>query len=132
MIQNCVSSLNKIDIFSFVFRLTYFPIYREYTWRVSQLKAVVSMVREHEAEWKAAICKDVGKPEVEADISEIANVYSVAIALLRGLKSWMKPQQHSAFGLLFPASCEARARDYLTTYCSVYRPAAISCSLGDA
>ncbi len=74
------------------------------------------MVREHEAEWIAAICKDVGKPAVEADVSEISNVYAVATALMRGLKSWMNPQQHSTFGLLFPASCEAFAHDNLKMF----------------
>ena len=72
------------------------------------------MVREHEAEWIAAICRDVGKPAVEAEVTEISSVYAVATTMMKGLKTWMKPQLHSTFGLLFPASCEACAHDHFT------------------
>jgi aldehyde dehydrogenase (NAD+) len=75
---------------------------------MSQLKAIVNMVREHETEWIAALCKDVGKPAVEADIAEISSIYGAASTVMDGLKSWINPEPHSAFGLLFPASCEVR------------------------
>lgn len=73
---------------------------------MSQLKATVRMVRENESDWIAALCKDVGKPAVEADIAEISSIYSAASTVMDGLKSWINPEPHSVFGLLFPASCE--------------------------
>ena len=64
------------------------------------------MIREHEAEWIAAVCKDVGKPPVEADVLEISTIYSAASYIISNLKSWMNPEPHQSMGVLFPASCE--------------------------
>lgn len=87
---------------------------------MNQLKAVVALVREHEAEWIAALCNDVGKPAVEADIAEISSIYSAAGTIIDGLKSWMRPEPQGSFGLLFPASCEVMLRYSRQSVCRYF------------
>jgi len=46
---------------------------KSYEWRVSQLEAIIKMLKEREKEITEALYKDLAKPQFEAFISEVFN-----------------------------------------------------------
>lgn len=46
---------------------------KSYGWRVSQLEAIAKMLEEKEKEITEALYKDLGKPRLEAFITEVFN-----------------------------------------------------------
>jgi len=60
-------------------------------WRIRQLDGVIRFVREKEVEIKAALEADLGRPELETYLSEVAYVVSEAELVRRKLRGWMKP-----------------------------------------
>ncbi len=60
--------------------------------RRAQLKALIKMLRQHEAEFVAALHEDLHKPACEAFVSEIDFVVSEARHALQELAVWLTPQ----------------------------------------
>ncbi|MDH5599267.1 MAG: aldehyde dehydrogenase family protein, partial [Cyclobacteriaceae bacterium] len=60
--------------------------------RKERLKKLLSWVLNHEKEIKDALRKDLGKPEMESDVSEIFPVISEIRMALANIGRWTKPQ----------------------------------------
>ncbi|MEY3595941.1 MAG: hypothetical protein RL576_1355, partial [Actinomycetota bacterium] len=89
-----MTSLNNIaDIVSSL-RTTYNSgKTRPLAWRKQQLEALVRMMEDNEAAFSAALKADLGKPDVEGFITDIAFVTSEVKAMIKNLKKWNKPQR---------------------------------------
>ena len=66
---------------------------RPLAWRKQQLEALVRMMEDNEAAFSAALKADLGKPDVEGFITDIAFVTSEVKAMIKNLKKWNKPQR---------------------------------------
>ncbi|KAJ0972067.1 hypothetical protein J5N97_020026 [Dioscorea zingiberensis] len=75
-----------------------------YEWRVAQLKAILRMIEEREADFMAALYSDLSKPQMEAFLHEISLVRAACELLLKELKHWMKPQKVPTKITTFPSS----------------------------
>lgn len=73
-------------------------------WRAKQLRGVLRMATEMEAEICDALYADVGKPETEAHVHEISLVKSSCLFALKNLKKWMKPKKVHARLMTFPST----------------------------
>jgi aldehyde dehydrogenase (NAD+) len=76
---------------------------RALEWRLEQLQGIERMALEHEAEIKKALALDMGKPELEAHISELVYLRSEIKMVRKNLKSWLKPERVSTPIFLQPA-----------------------------
>lgn len=72
--------------------------------RAESLGKLQRLLREGEAELLAALKADLGKPETEAYLSEIAFVEGEIALALKKLKSWNRPRRVRTGWLTFPAS----------------------------
>lgn len=72
--------------------------------RAKALENLRRLLREGEAELLAALKADLGKPEAEAYLSEIAFVEGEIAFALKRLKSWNRPRRVRTGWLTFPAS----------------------------
>ncbi len=72
--------------------------------RAESLQNLRALLREGEAELLAALKADLGKPETEAYLSEIAFVEGEIVFALNRLKSWNRPRRVRTGWLTFPAS----------------------------
>ena len=81
-----MTSLNNIaDIVSSL-RTTYNSgTTRPLAWRKQQLEALVRMMEDNEAAFSAALKADLGKPDVEGFITDIAFVTSEVKAMIKNL-----------------------------------------------
>ncbi|NBX23061.1 MAG: aldehyde dehydrogenase family protein [Microbacteriaceae bacterium] len=77
---------------------------RSRDWRTTQLRALRRMIIEHEQDIEAALMADLGKPAVEAQITEIGFVLGEIDHTLTHLARWMKPQRVRVPAALVPAS----------------------------
>ncbi len=77
---------------------------RPYAWRDAQLAALLRMMKEHETTICEALRKDVGKPELEAFMSEVAYSVGEVERTRKKLKSWMQPQRVGSPLVLQPGS----------------------------
>jgi aldehyde dehydrogenase (NAD+) len=66
---------------------------RPLAWRTEQLHALRRLVAEGEEELLAAVAADLGKPPVEALVSDISFVGSSVDSALAGLDHWMRPER---------------------------------------
>lgn len=66
---------------------------RPLAWRTEQLHALRRLVAEGEDELLAAVAVDLGKPPVEALVSDISFVGSSVDSALAGLERWMRPER---------------------------------------
>jgi len=66
---------------------------RPLAWRKQQLEALVRMMEDNEASFSAALKSDLGKPDVEGVITDIAFVTSEVKAMIKNLTKWNKPQR---------------------------------------
>ncbi len=66
---------------------------RPLAWRKQQLEALVRMMEDNEAAFSAALKADLGKPDVEGFITDIAFVTSEVKAMIKNLTKWNKPQR---------------------------------------
>ena len=66
---------------------------RDVAWRKAQLRSLKRMLEESEAELLEALRLDLGKPGVEAFITDIAFVRSEIDLTLKHLDAWMKPER---------------------------------------
>ena len=80
--------------------------------RTEALDKLQGLLREGEAELLAAVKADLGKPETEAYLSEIAFVEGEISFIRKRLKSWSRPRRVRTGWLTFPAS----GRVYPTPY----------------
>jgi aldehyde dehydrogenase (NAD+) len=68
---------------------------RPAAWRRRQLEALARMMDENAADFLAALRADLGKPELEARVTDVSIVRNDARLALRKLASWMRPQRVS-------------------------------------
>lgn len=66
---------------------------RPLEWRRHQLQQMIRMLQENEARFLDALKTDLGKPEIEGFITDIAFVISEIKMMLKNLKKWNKPQR---------------------------------------
>jgi len=75
-------------------------------WRAAQLKGLIRMIDEKEAEISAALHEDLAKPHMESFLHEISLTKSSCKFALKGLKNWMKPEKVPAAITTFPSSAQ--------------------------
>uniref|UniRef100_A0A0D9XXF5 Aldehyde dehydrogenase n=1 Tax=Leersia perrieri TaxID=77586 RepID=A0A0D9XXF5_9ORYZ len=78
-------------------------------WRAAQLRGLLRMAAEAEAEVCRALHADLAKPYTESYVHEIALVKSSCRFALKNLKKWMKPQKVSASLMTFPSTAMVTA-----------------------
>jgi aldehyde dehydrogenase (NAD+) len=72
-------------------------------WRRRQLEAMRRMLTEHEAHWLAALAADLGKPGIEAWLTELRHVTNEIDHILGHLDRWMTPEKVPVRAVLRPA-----------------------------
>ncbi|CAG5116347.1 unnamed protein product, partial [Candidula unifasciata] len=73
---------------------------RTYEWRIAQLKAVVRLLQENEAQIAAVLYKDLHKSRIEGELMETSLCLNDAIDSINSLQEWMKPTK-AAKGSIF-------------------------------
>lgn len=71
------------------------PLLREASARAERLKRLEDHLREHEAEYAAALNADLGKSETEAWLTEIGFIIGQSRYARRHLREWMRPRRVS-------------------------------------
>ncbi|PSS19905.1 Aldehyde dehydrogenase family 3 member like [Actinidia chinensis var. chinensis] len=79
---------------------------KSYEWRVSQLKSLLKLTKDHENDIIEALRTDLSKPVLEAFVSEIAMLKSSCEFTLKQLKRWMVPEKVKTSITTFPSSAE--------------------------
>ncbi|WZZ60294.1 hypothetical protein YC2023_060401 [Brassica napus] len=80
---------------------------RGYEWRVTQLKKLLLICDNHEPEIVSALHDDLGKPELESSVYEVALLRNSINLAVQQLKDWMAPDKVAKTSLTtFPASAE--------------------------
>ncbi|KAJ4896523.1 Aldehyde dehydrogenase family 3 member H1 [Raphanus sativus] len=79
---------------------------RGYEWRVAQLKKLLLICDNHESEIVSALHDDLGKPELESSVYEVALLRNSINLALKQLKDWMAPDKAKTSLTTFPASAE--------------------------
>ena len=69
---------------------------RDLSWREGQLRAMKRMLEENEAAFGAALRADLGKPDVEGYVTDIAFVIGEIDLMIRNLRRWNKPRRVSS------------------------------------
>lgn len=77
---------------------------RPVSWRRCQLEVLFAALERHESSLLAALHEDLGKPPLEAWVSEIGFLRMEIRHTLRRLKAWAKPRRVGAPAMLWPAS----------------------------
>lgn len=72
-------------------------------WRLGQLQAFATMLREGEAELQAAMLADLHKSPFESIATEIAQVASECVEAMKHLDEWMSPHYTKTAGVNWPA-----------------------------
>jgi len=76
---------------------------RTLAWRLQQLEGLQRLVNENEDRILEALAKDVGKPDLEAFMTEVASTIDDIDLVRKKLPGWMKPQKVSAPIITQPA-----------------------------
>ncbi|TVU03423.1 hypothetical protein EJB05_51024, partial [Eragrostis curvula] len=79
---------------------------RPVAWRAAQLRGVLRMATEMEAEICGALRTDLAKPHMESYVHEISLVKSSCMFALKNLNKWMKPKKVPAGILPFPSTAK--------------------------
>ncbi|XP_018460252.1 aldehyde dehydrogenase family 3 member H1 isoform X7 [Raphanus sativus] len=79
---------------------------RGYEWRVTQLKKLLVICDKHEPEIVSALHDDLGKPELESSVYEVALLRNSIKLALKQLKDWMAPHKAKTSLTTFPASAK--------------------------
>ncbi|XP_030523397.1 aldehyde dehydrogenase family 3 member H1 [Rhodamnia argentea] len=79
---------------------------RGYRWRESQLRGLLKMTDDHEQDIVAALRSDLGKPEPESVLYEVAMVRNACKLALKELQHWMMPEKVKTSLTTFPSSAE--------------------------
>lgn len=82
---------------------------RPAAWRAAQLRGLLRLAAEMEAEICAALRADLAKPRTESYVHEISLVTSSCKFALKSLKKWMKPKKVPAGWLTFPSAARVAA-----------------------
>ncbi|TKW07231.1 hypothetical protein SEVIR_7G294400v4 [Setaria viridis] len=82
---------------------------RPAAWRAAQLRGLLRMAVEMEAEICAALRADLAKPRTESYVHEISLVTSSCKFALKNLQKWMKPKKVPAGLLTFPSTARVTA-----------------------
>ena len=61
-------------------------------WRIKQLKRLKAAVIAHQDELIAALCKDLGRSELEAYLSDIGPIITEVNEMISGLRRWSRPE----------------------------------------
>lgn len=72
-------------------------------WRRRQLRATAAMLAEREADFLAALATDLGKPAIEAWVTELGHVRGEIDHVLRHLEGWAAPERVPVRAMLRPA-----------------------------
>lgn len=70
-------------------------ITRDLSWRASQLKQIKQLVIDNEAELLSALHSDLGKPKLEAWVTELSYITGDVDHMLKHLKKWSKARKVS-------------------------------------
>ncbi len=81
---------------------------RSAEWRASQLVALKAMMQDHAEEFYAALCTDLRRNRVEADLTDVEYIAGEVDHVLAHLLRWMKPLPVSTPYILAP--CHAQVR----------------------
>lgn len=76
---------------------------RPLEWRRHQLQQMIRMLEENEPRFLAALKTDLGKPDIEGFITDIAFVTSEVKMMIKNLKKWNRPQRVSTPIVTMPA-----------------------------
>jgi aldehyde dehydrogenase (NAD+) len=76
---------------------------RPVAWRQQQLRALARLLGQGAGALTKAMAKDMGKPETEAWLTEVASVRREIEAMAREVPRWAKPQRRRAPWQLWPA-----------------------------
>lgn len=83
-----------------------------YDWRVAQLSGLLRLCHENTEKITASLAKDLGKPEFEANFSEVLSTSTELSSMLSSLSSWMSDVSvPTPLGLL-PGSSFIRSEPY--------------------
>lgn len=77
---------------------------RTFEWRSAQLKGLLKMIEEREAEILDALYADLAKPQMESLLHEVSMAKTSCTLVLKNLKNWMKPEKVGAQMTTFPSS----------------------------
>ena len=77
--------------------------------RLAQLAKLEMMIRQNEEAIKECLKKDLGKPETEAYLSEVAFVLEEITFAKKNLRKWMAPQKIPASVNVAPAKCQVQS-----------------------
>ncbi len=76
---------------------------RPYTFRMSQLDALMRMLTEHEVAILEALHRDLGKPRIEGYAAEVHDAKAGITYAQKNLKKWMKPERVTTALSVMPA-----------------------------
>ena len=79
-------------------------ITRPLAWRKKQLERMIAMLEDNEAELSAALATDLGKPNIEGYITDIAFVIGEVKLMLKNLRRWNRPERVRTPIVAMPAS----------------------------
>ncbi|KAI5054603.1 hypothetical protein GOP47_0029748 [Adiantum capillus-veneris] len=77
---------------------------RPIEWRMRQLDAIVTLLREREDDINQAVYQDLGKSHFETFATEVSGVFNSCDLMRNNLKKWMRPQKVSTPLVVRPAS----------------------------
>jgi len=77
---------------------------RSLEWRRGQLSALVKLVDDHAGDLIAALQQDLGKPEIEARVTDVSIVRAEALHARKMLVKWTKPEKRKTPANVQPAS----------------------------
>lgn len=75
---------------------------RSYEWRVQQLDGLKNLVKENETAIAEALKSDLGKPSMEAFLTEISHPLGELAVTRKNLKKWMAPEKVPTPAVLQP------------------------------
>ncbi len=82
---------------------------RPLAWRLEQLAALTTMIEEREDEFTAALKADLGKPALEAYMTETGFLLSELKVARKGLRSWARPRKVKTALAAQPGSAQIRS-----------------------
>jgi aldehyde dehydrogenase (NAD+) len=85
---------------------------KTYHWRITQLQALLRLVKENEDSILNAMTQDLSKPTLEAGMSEVWNISAEIEATIKHLSNWMKPEYVPTPAALLPATSYVQQEPY--------------------
>ncbi|KAH9308202.1 hypothetical protein KI387_036113, partial [Taxus chinensis] len=79
---------------------------RPYEWRIAQLKQIIKLIDENQAEITECLHQDISKPPFESFVAEISLTKASCKVTISGLKKWMAPEKVGTTITSFPSSAE--------------------------